>query len=1057
MRFAAVAALLLCSVSSVITQTKPTQVKNSPSYSDEAYVIEQSDTTIQYQRDGTGEQTSYVRARIQSEAGARGFSVLTMPYASADETAQFASVRVHHADGTLTETPGTDAINMPAPVTQQAPLYSDLKQLQLPVRGLRIGDILEYRVVVQRKNPESPGQFWGDFNFVKDAVVLAQTLTLDVPADKYVKVLTPKLKPAIKENAGHRVYLWTGNQLKPTHTDQKQNDETPEAPADKKPLIAWTTFHSWQEVGDWYRNLSASRTVVNDALRAQADAITQDAKTPEEQVRALYTFVATRIRYIGVDFGIGRYQPHSAAEVLANQFGDCKDKDTLLETLLQAKGISSAPALIGVNIDMIEELPSPRLFNHVITTVNLATGRLWMDTTTEVAPFQLLLEPIRDKEALVVPQSGAATIERTPAKTPFPFVDEFEASAELNAAGELTGHVDIKYRSDKEILLRAIARNIAPAQWDKGTQYLANLLGFSGTTSDSTFASAEDTSVPMHISYAYNKKPFGDWEHLKIIPLFPVNDLPEKPEKQPANEIDLGAVRTDHSVSRIRLPENYGAELPDSVHVKTRFATYDKIYRLEGNELIAEKTLAVLQSKLPETSWKQYKKFAEDISLGEESWIQITTRTTQSAPTPNAATSKLIQEASILERARDWAGTIKKLDEVQAIAPTQPYLWSNYAYVAMQNKQTEEAKKFFERELKLHPDEGYVVYLYAGLLHTNGENTAALSLVDEFLKSHSSDKRITLLLASVQAEISVPDAIVTIRHAYEASPQDLSMWGALASYLIRNQQNDEAASIVKKHLEASREDPYVLNNGAYLLAQTKIDLPLAEQNARNALEILDRETGQASVDEANPHSFERTSLLTATWDTLGYILYEENRLDQARDYLEAAWRNAPACETGEHYALTQEALGDKKAALRTYELAVIAQGSGNSLATQRIKASITRLKNSGIASTVHSDAVQILQQERDYKVSFSSPCKSYCSATYRVQMSASSPMSVLRVGGEPKLDSAIPEIRQLKLAHLMPTHSSARLLRDAVLSCSAGAKSCDFVLMPLGGIGAERQ
>src|SRR5215475_10152428 len=40
-------------------------------------------------------------------------------------------------------------------------------------------------------------------------------------------------------------------------------------------------------------------------------------------------FVSSRIHYVGIDFGVGRYQPHTAEEVMSNQDGDCKDKDTL--------------------------------------------------------------------------------------------------------------------------------------------------------------------------------------------------------------------------------------------------------------------------------------------------------------------------------------------------------------------------------------------------------------------------------------------------------------------------------------------------------------------------------------------------------------------------------------------------------------------------------------------------------------------------------------------------------------------------------------------------------
>lgn len=1064
MRSAIVAALLFLSASSALTQTKPAPAAPPLPYDAEAVIVEKFDTVFHYNSDGTGEKTLYMRIKVQSEAGARQWGVLPVAYASANESAQIQSVRALHSDGTSTETPISDAIDMPAPVTQQFPLYSDLKQLQIPVRGLRVGDILEYRVLIQMKNPESPSQFWSHSSFLKEkeAVVLSQTLTLDLPADKYVQVWSPKLKPTITESAGRRVYLWTGSQLKPTHTAKKKADDPPEPPEDKKPLVAWTTFHSWAEVGDWYRNLTAPRAVATDALRAQADEITRQITNPEEQVRALYSFVSGRIRYIGIDFGVGRFQPHPAAEVFANQYGDCKDKDSLLEALLRSKGFNTAPALIGVNIDMVPELPSPSLFNHVITTVTLPSGKLWMDTTAEVAPFQVLVSPLRDKEALVIPSSGPAAIERTPAQTPFPFVDQFEATAELKPDGELNGHVEANFRSDRELLVRAIARNIAPAQWDQGTQYLANHLGFSGTTSNSSFARAEDTTAPMHVSYDYTKKPFGDWNSFRIVPLFPANDLPEKPEKQPSEDIDLGALRTERSISRIRLPETLTANLPDAVHVKTAFATYDKTYKLDGQELTAEKTLVVLQSKLPALSWEQYKKFAKDISLGEESWIQLTAMSANAkgphAPKgsyANPAAAKLISEAVDFEHAKDWAAALKKLDRAKAIGPGQPYLWSNYAYIEMQQKKIEAAKKHFQQELDLHPDESYVVYLYGGLLYRNGEAGAARTLLSEFLASHPPDRQVALLLASIQSETSLPDAIATLRKADEALPPDHSVWAPLATYLVRNQQNTEAAAIAHKHLEDGQNDPNVLNSAAYILAQANTDLPFAEQKTRQALEILDGETKGASVSEANDRSFERSALLAATWDTLGFILFEESKLDEARDFIEAAWRNRPDREVAEHYAQLQEALGDPKAALRTYELARSIRTPANSSSTQQIDTAIERLKKAGVPSTVNGQGVQILQDERSSKLSFQSPCKSYCSATFRLQLASGSPLEVMRVSGESALDAAIDSIRHLELPHMVPTHSSARILRDAILSCSAGATTCDFVLMPMGNIKAE--
>ena len=47
-----------------------------------------------------------------------------------------------------------------------------------------------------------------------------------------------------------------------------------------------------------------------------------------------------------MSFGIGRLQPHTAAEVFRNQYGDCKDKHTLLQAMLAAEKIEAEPVLI---------------------------------------------------------------------------------------------------------------------------------------------------------------------------------------------------------------------------------------------------------------------------------------------------------------------------------------------------------------------------------------------------------------------------------------------------------------------------------------------------------------------------------------------------------------------------------------------------------------------------------------------------------------------------------------------------------------------------------------
>src|SRR5262249_29620214 len=154
-----------------------------------------------------------------------------------------------------------------------------------------------------------------------------------------VQVWSPNHPTTPKQHDGMRSYSWSSSQLKATgenkddgsqqgsSTTKKIPDPDEDAEGRKVPSVPWTTFHNWPDVWNWYRNLALPRSEPTLSIVSRANDLTKDAKTPEEQVRSLYDFVSSRIHYVGIDFGVGRYQPHTAGEVISNQYGDCKDKD----------------------------------------------------------------------------------------------------------------------------------------------------------------------------------------------------------------------------------------------------------------------------------------------------------------------------------------------------------------------------------------------------------------------------------------------------------------------------------------------------------------------------------------------------------------------------------------------------------------------------------------------------------------------------------------------------------------------------------------------------------
>jgi tetratricopeptide (TPR) repeat protein len=1068
------------------------------SFRNESLVFELSETTYRMKADGTGERIQHAILRIQSQGAAQQFGVLVISYASANETPHVTLVRVHKPDGTTIDTPTDTAIDMPAEVSRSAPLYSDLKQKHIAVRSLSVGDRLEYEVHTTIDKPEAPGQFWGAEHFVAPGtiVALAEKLNLEFPKDSYVQVWSPNHKPTISERDGLKVYSWNVPQLVPApktegdeSTSKPPTIKDPDEDSDgrKLPSVAWTTFKTWAEVGDWYRSLAASRAQPTDALRARAEEITRDAKTPEEQIRAIYEFVSSKIRYVGIDFGVGRYQPHQAAEVLDNQYGDCKDKDTLLESLLRAKGFSTSPALVGAGIAPVPEVPSPAIFNHVITTVDLPSGRVWLDSTPEVAPYSYLSPAIRHQKALVIPAAGPASLLGTPAEAPYPFTERFEATGTLDSEGKMLAKVSAAWRSDFEILARALARNVASAEWDKASQYMVNLLGFSGTTSKTQFTQVDNLSAPIAVTYDYNRHPFGDWDNRRIIPLFPVLLIPSisADADAPTEDIDLGAPRQLTAITRITLPDRYQADLPDPVHVKTSFATLDKTYRFDGKQITVERTVTILKNKVAKEDWKSYQKFSKDAGLDSEPWIQLiqppqlirlpsrplgktATSTAGKEPPPSSQNSvvvkaepepgvvvtakDLVDKARELMQANDLVSAKATLEAAKKINPQEEYLWANLGIIARSQRNFDEAVEDFRTELKYHPQNPALVANLADTETRAGNLPAAIGVLKDYLAKHPDELSLSAQLAAYQNRAEdYTGELATLEAASAQHPDNAGLHLEAADALYRLDRKDEAAAAAKSVIEDAT-DPLLMNNAAYLLSETGRDLDLAESVSRKSIALLEEKSATMTAEEANRTAFNSASTLIASWDTLGWILFTNGKTDEALVYILPAWRNGLHAEVGEHLGEIYEKQGKKDEAAAVYHLAEAASGSNTPAQLRRqIREGYTRLEAAG-AKPKSKDFTQELQQSRTYKLGKVSGAGGW--GSFRLILTTDGVLESHKMSGADTVLPANDAIRKLKFPELLPAGSKAHLLRSGVVSCSQSS-GCELVLVPGGGLQTE--
>src|SRR4029077_19631972 len=118
-------------------------------------------------------------------------------------------------------------------------------------------------------------------------------------------------------------------------------------------------------------------------------------------------------RYVALEFGIHGYKPYRCAQIFARGFGDCKDKATLIVTMLGALGIKATPVIVrSGNKGDIETSPASLApFDHMIAYVPALD--LYLDGTAEyTGPLEL---PAMDRGALALQiNEGAAKLVHLP-------------------------------------------------------------------------------------------------------------------------------------------------------------------------------------------------------------------------------------------------------------------------------------------------------------------------------------------------------------------------------------------------------------------------------------------------------------------------------------------------------------------------------------------------------------------------------------------------------------------------------------------------------------------
>lgn len=1023
---------------------------------EEAFIFQDIDTKFDFQSDGTETDETDASIQVLSDAGVQRWGVLSFSYQNLSQTLNVNYVRVIKPTGIVIVTPPENIQEITSEISRVAPFYADQREKHVAVKGLAVGDRIEYSVSLRVNRPLIPGQFWTTYEFEHHEVVKKQTLEIAIPKNRSVKIKSRGPQYEVTEEGDRRIFRWNFSNNEVPKKDEPEKELWRQVHGQREPPdVLLSSFSSWDEVGRWYEGLERDRVEPTPEIRAKAAELTKDRPDDLEKAKAIYTYVSTNFRYIGIALGLGRYQPHRAVEVLENGYGDCKDKHTLLAALLTAAGFKVYPALIDSDRDIDADVPSPAQFDHLISVVVLNNREVWLDTTPGLAPFGFLVSTLRGKRALLITGNSPATLVTTPGDSDSQSFQSFDMHAKLDDSGTLTGDAQRQLSgSDLEVFLRAGFRSLPMPEWKDLVQRLSYASGFGGEVSDVTASSPEDLGRPFRFSYKYQRKNYSDWKNGRISPPLPVMLLPDirEGERTPTAPLWLGVPGEIRLHSSVELPKGYTLELPSNVELKEDFGEYEATYSMKEDTLITDRVLRFSVSEIAPSQYDKYKAFRKKVDDDRDLFVTISK--TNESDKPMGAGSNEENLSSAMDKLRQ---------AIWSLPPSSDPVAAQYesdARDALLRQDLEAGIQSLRAAVDKDPKfvRGWV--LLSTLLGARFDQTGA---TDALRHAVAADPKqvisYKLLGFSLMASHKYQDAVSVWQELIRLAPEDHEGQANLGSALVALKKFNEAAAALESarkimpnrvslelelgsaylgakdfakaqtaFAQALKLDssPVVFNNIAYMLAEANTNLEIAKQYSENAVRAEEEASGKLEISNITASDLPHTQRLVTFWDTLGWIYFRLKNLPQAESYLRAAWVISQSASIGEHLGRVYEAEQRRRLALHTYQLAISSHATGQDLTD--LKQDLKRLGSQADGLELANDLSQIRTFHLPRFV------KGTASADFLVLFSPGKVQAKFLSGSE-SLKSAAKSIALKKLDLVLPTGSKARVVRRGMLGC----------------------
>jgi hypothetical protein len=517
-------------------------------------------------------------------------------------------------------------------------LYSDRKSRVITVPGADIGSVIGF----EYEQKERPYVFQMHWSFQLDEPVEHSRYELRLPSGWEYRadwVNHAALDPVEQNGA----YVWQLDDI--SRIEEEYSRPPYRALAGRMVVTLFAekvknqTYKTWNDFGIWYGQLTAGAREPSPELQRKVQELAPASLPLLDRIRALARFAQRDVRYAAIEIGIGGYKPHQASEIFAHRYGDCKDKATVLGSMLSQIGVKSYYVLVHTNRGIFTEKSPPDMgFNHAIIAIQLPDASfskplpalyehtklghlLIFDPTQELVPFGQIPYYEQDNFGLLVTEQGGELLHLPLSQ---PELNRVVRTARLNllADGTLKGEVEEVQSGTEAYIGRSRFGRETVADRKKA---LERILGRWVSTFQLDSVDAEnldDIDRDLVLRYKFTAEHYA--KNAGPLLLVRPRVLDEKAgymdsskPRHYAYEFEGPTLQTD--IFEITLPEGYKVdELPEPAKATFSFGEYTSKTENSGTLLKYSREFKIKGTLVPKEQIADLKKFFSQINLDEK-------------------------------------------------------------------------------------------------------------------------------------------------------------------------------------------------------------------------------------------------------------------------------------------------------------------------------------------------------------------------------------------------------------------------------------------------------